>query len=237
MNEKECILKEIPVLIVYDDLEKAAKKGCVLFFHGLTSSKEEHISELYNIAEDGYVAVGVDNYGHGKRKLKNFEKIFTDENPNIERDFLDAVMNTASDVPILIDELKKHKYIKTDNIGIAGVSMGGYITYTAITVEPRVKVAAAIIGSPRYKLDMKESPHNNIGKFSHVKLLSQNASKDTVVLAEFARKFHEELKDKYADYEQRFEYIEYPNSEHMMELEDWELSIKNLRDWFKKHLN
>ena len=236
INENEYLFEDVPVLIIYDDLESARNRGCILFFHGFFGSKESNIDILRNLAEDGYIVVGVDNYGHGKRKLENFGEVFSDKNPNIEENFLNAVIKTAHNVPSLIDELIKRNFAREDKIGMAGISMGGYITYTAITIDTRIKTAVSIIGSPKYKLNIPESPHNHIDKFNKVHLLSQNVTNDSVVPTKFTSEFHEKLKIEYKDYSSRFNYIEYPKSDHMMVVEEWEWSVERLREWFKKHL-
>lgn len=236
MFEKEKILLDIPILMVCENIEKAVDKGCIFFFHGLFGSKEENINELRELAKDGFLVIGIDNYGHGKRKMNNLEKVISSENKNVEQDFLNLVIKTADELTILINELIKQKFIKTENIAVAGISMGAYITYTAITKDPRIKVAVSIVGSPKYKLDLDESPHKKIEKFNKIKLLSQNAEKDTIVLSEATKKFHNELKKIYSDYDKRFRYIEYLGAEHMMGQEDFDKSIEEMRNWFKKYL-
>lgn len=236
MNHKQTRLGQTPALMVYrNKLSEAAQKGCILFFHGLTGAKEVQLPELESLAEHGFLAVGLDNVGHGERRFPDFETLFSDRNPNIEQEFLSAVLSTAQEVSEILNVLENEGLIHPQKIGAAGISMGGYIIYTAVTLEPRIKVAASIIGSPLWKLDLPESPHRHLDKFSNVKLLSQTAGKDDIVPARYARQFHTRLKTYYADYDDRFAYIEYPRSGHFMETEDWETVWTKTVNWFESH--
>ena len=108
--------------------------------------------------------------------------------------------------------------------------------YTAITLETRLHVAATILGSPQWKIDLPESPHNHLKKFSSIRLISQNAGQDEIVPAVYARKFHMMLKARYSDYAERFDYIEYPDSGHFMQENDWRDCWTKTLTWFNHHL-
>ncbi len=225
-----------PALIMYQDsLTKAAEQGTILFFHGLAASKEAQVKELTNLAEHGFLVIGLDNVGHGARRYADFESRFSRANPNLEADFLRAVLETAQEVPLIIDALAAEKLTRPNKMGIAGISMGGFITYTAISLEPRLNVAASILGSPEWQHDLPESPHHYRHKFNHIRLISQNASLDVDVPAKYARRFHRKLESTYDDYNQRLAYFEYPHSEHTMTESDWAACWGRTVKWFKHH--
>jgi pimeloyl-ACP methyl ester carboxylesterase len=218
-----------------DSLTQAAEQGAILFFHGLSVSKEIQVKELTSLAEHGFLAIGLDNVGHGARRYADFDRRFSDNNPDLGANFLQAVLQTAQEVPLIIDALAAEKLTRPNKIGVAGISMGGYITYTAITLEPRLTVAASILGSPEWQHDLPESPHHHRNKFNHIKLISQNASLDVNVPAKYARRFHRKLESAFDDYQQRFAYFEYPNSNHFMTESDWAVCWDRTVRWFKHH--
>jgi len=236
VTKQKTDLGNVPSLIYYHDLSRAVIKGTVLLFHGFWGCKENHEDLLVRLAEEGFVAVGVDNKNHGSRRPEAFEALYSAENPEVETNFLLAVLGTAKELPGIIDELLAKGWARQESIGVAGISMGGYITYRAITEDPRIRTAVSIIGSPRFKLDWEESPHNHIDRFDQVYLLSQNVTRDEVVPTSYAREFHQEPKDHYSDYEKRFRYLEYPESTHMMNAQEWKASIEELVTWFLAHL-
>ncbi|MBI2265239.1 MAG: hypothetical protein HYU64_08710 [Armatimonadetes bacterium] len=72
-----------PALLVYkENLEKAAIKGTILFYHGLSAAKETNLKELRSLADAGFLAVGLDNIGHGERRYSDFERRFSTMNRN-----------------------------------------------------------------------------------------------------------------------------------------------------------
>lgn len=236
MKRERTEFKHIPALIVYEGrLEDAAQKGCILFFHGLGASKEVQLKDLESLANCGFLAVGVDNVGHGERKYPDFEQRLSQANPDFNKEFLNVVSRTAREVPLLVNELTRVGFVKDEGVGTLGISMGGYIAYSAILEEPRLKVAATIVASPEWMLELPESPHRHLGGFADVKLLSQTAGRDEVVPSRHARAFHDNLKAAYSDYDERFAYYDYFESDHLLN-PDWERCWARTLGWFKTHL-
>ena len=180
------------MLLYKDKLEASVQKGCVLCFHGLTSSKDDWLHELAKIAEQGFLVVGVDNVGHGERRYADFDTRFADDNPDFYSNFLGAVAGTARELPSLLDALTDAGLMVENRVGVLGVSMGGYIAYAAVGLEPRIQAAVTIVASPEW-LESPKSPHRHFEKFNTVKLLSQTAGKDDVVPSRYAQNFHERL--------------------------------------------
>ncbi len=236
MNVIKEQIKNVPVYIVYKELEEAKKNGCIFFYHGLTSCKDANIKEYFELAREGFLVVGVDNVYHGERKHPDFEALFDGNNPVRRQHMLDAVVATATEISELIDELTARGWIVDEKIGVMGISMGGHITYTAITKEPRIKAAAPIVGSPKYIFERPESPHLHSDKFNHIHMLSQTGGIDDVVPPESAREFHLQLAKLYPNSESRLKYIEYPNSGHGFLESDWLVCMNTVKAWFHKHL-
>ena len=226
---------DVPTLVVCrGDAGAAAEKGCILVFHGLGAAKDVHLKELGSLAAQGFLAVGIDNVGHGERRHPDFDTRFAHDNPDVYQNFLQAVAETAAEVPSLVDALTESGFAQT-KMGILGISMGGYITYKAVTLEPRLRAAVCLVASPEWSLNPSESPHRQLGRFDRVRLLSQTAGRDQVVPSRYARAFHEQLGDKYRDYDDRFTYAEYPDSDHML-ANDWDRIWAETLSWFDKQL-
>jgi len=227
---------DVPALLVSQgDPDAAPERGCVLVLHGLGASKDVHLKELDSLAGRGFLAVGVDSVGHGERRHPDFEGRFSHDNPEFYKNFLQAVLETAREVPPLLDALTRAGFVKADRVGILGISMGGFITYKAVTLEPRLGAAVAVVASPEWPLELPGSSHRQPERFDRVRLLSQTAGRDTVVPSRYARAFHARLRERYGDYDARFAYAEYPESDHLL-ARDWDRLWARTLAWFGAHL-
>ncbi|MCX5774108.1 MAG: alpha/beta hydrolase [Fusobacteria bacterium] len=236
MQIVEEFIEDIPILMVYKSSEVGKFKGSILFFHGLESDKENYLEVYKRLASENFLVVGVDNRLHGKRRPENYHDLFNWDTPDVWRVFFNAVYQTACDVPLIIDYLVNSEICPSSHFGISGVSMGGYIAYTAVTIDSRIKVAAPLISSPHYKEDQEKSPDSQLEKFKNIYLLSQTAGLDTTVPPHEAREFHKILNEKFPCEKEQYRYIEYPNSEHMLREEDWSDAIDEMVEWFHKYL-
>ncbi|MGZ5494754.1 MAG: alpha/beta hydrolase family protein, partial [Thermoanaerobaculia bacterium] len=182
---------DVPVLLIAKSLQRPLP--AVLWYHGLTASKEANRKELEQIAREGFLAVAVDAVGHGARRDTR------------ERPFRDLVHDSVAEVPSLIDALVAGGHADEKRIGIAGVSFGGFILYRALNIEPRLRAAVALLGSPPKEM-----------KPPSAALLSITSERDERVPPNHAREFHQSLP---AD--ERFRYIELPGAQHIMTGEQW----------------
>lgn len=239
MKRQNLSLAGAPALLVYqDDPRSAGERGTVLFYHGLWANKETNLKELESLAGTGLLAVGIDNVNHGERPHPDpsFRENLS-KSGEFEPVFMDMVRNTVEEIPGIIAHLANQGFSRPDKIGVSGISMGGYITYGAILNEPRIKAAAPILGSPRWRgLTGDGSPHHHPDKFFPTAILSQNAGNDQHVLPVHARKLHEALSDYYAEAPDRHLYLEYPHSGHFMREKDWNEVWRNVLEWFNRFL-
>ena len=136
----------------------------------------------------------------------------------------------------IVDELLKRGWVLPDRLGIAGISMGGFISYAAVVSETRLLAATPIIGSPEWSLPWPDSPHQHKDRFFPIALLSQTAAEDESVPARFAYTFHEHLTPLYATAPERLRYIEYPGVGHSLSPEVWETSTQKMVEWFQRFL-
>jgi len=238
MNFKQLYvrLNNVPALLIFSNsYEKAASCGTVLFYHGLWASKETNEKELFDIARQGYLAVGIDCAGHGERQEHNLRDCFSTE--GAEKVLQRIIDDTINEIPGIIDELVRLGLADPQKIGICGISMGAYIAYGSVIKDKRIRVSTPILGSPVWKYGNGNSPYDHPEKFFPVALLAQNAGKDKSVKPEFARKFHEILVPFYKDAPDRLRYVEFPESEHFMREQDWKILWKNVLNWFNIHLS
>lgn len=210
-------IADAPALIAYrGKIFRDNGAPTVLYYHGFTGGKEDGAAVLSALAGAGFLAVGIDNVGHGERRLPNFEQQFSGLGPGAELEarFLTLVRATALEVPSVLDALIASGMADTERIGVAGWSMGGFIAYAAITVDRRVRAATPILGAPEWRLAWPESPHHFPERFFPTALLSQTAGADRRVPPHFARQFHERLTPYYAPDPARLCYHEYEGIGH-----------------------
>ena len=226
-----------PAKWVYlESLQQASQKGSIFFYHGLGSDKDQQDKELYSLAQRGFLAIGIDNIGHGARRTADFDWQFSGQNPDFEIELFKAISLTAQEIPSLIDAYLQAGIIHPEKIGLMGVSMGGYIAYQAALKDKRIKAVTPILGSPHWHADYSNSPRRHPEHFFPTAILSQNAGLDLSVPPEAARKFHQVLQQYYATAPERQQYIEYPDSEHFMREADWHICWEQALAWLERFI-
>jgi pimeloyl-ACP methyl ester carboxylesterase len=228
-------LDSVPLLLTHPRQNPADNRGVVFFSHGLFGQKENGREILEILTDLGYLAIGMDNRGHGQRRWKELEARINPQEPESEGIFLELVLSSAQDIPGLRLAIQEKGWNPQGFWGIAGVSMGGYITHTVLTLDQAFDRAVSIVGSPRYKLDWPQSPHLHLGRFDQVRLLNLTAGKDDIVHSKPVWDFHRKLSQRYSDAGHRFFHHEYPDSGHMMREEDWADALRRLREWFSSN--
>jgi uncharacterized protein len=237
LGERKLSLGPAPAWLIFrGSPEEAARRGTILFWHGLSASKEVQAKELRSLAEHGWLAVGLDNAGHGERRLLDFEQRFSGWGESTERIFVDLVRNSAAEAPRIIDALLSIGLARADGIGAAGISMGAFIVYRAVLDDRRIQAAAALLGSPEWRLPWPESPHLHPEKFYPTPLLSQCAGADQSVPPRFARRFHERLAPFYRTEPERLRYVEFPGAGHFMPEPDWNRLWDHTLEWFRRFI-
>lgn len=237
--------ERIPVMLCYP--KDAEKLPLVFFFHGFSVDKFNNLAEGIRIAQQGYFTVVPDARYHGERKIDNFYEHFTPD--KFVSSFFNTVKETSEDISRMIDYFSNDRRVDIKRTGLTGISMGGFITFMAGTLDKRIKALAPVVGSPDWEMlleserasiiteetreiIMKYSPSLNYERFKPSALYVQNGSLDTVVPAEGSRRLDAKLRKLYSDMPDRYEYFEDPGSGHAVPFEMMENVIK----WFKKHL-
>ena len=204
----------------------------VLWFHGFTAGKATHRPELTMLAEAGFLAVGLDAAGHGERRPADFDALFGGTDDENEQTFYSLVAETVVEVPGIFDLLCAEGVADEARLAVAGVSMGGMITYGATAADPRIRAAVALLASPEWP--HPASPHQEIDRFFPTALLSITAGRDETVPAAAARAFHTDLEARYREHPERLRYVELADSLHMMTPLDWVGSIRETVDWLAR---
>ncbi|UPW17541.1 alpha/beta hydrolase [Agarivorans sp. TSD2052] len=226
----------IPLLLVYrDSIEQSKERGTVLFLHGFSASKDVQKPDLDMLAEEGFLLIGIDSWGHGDRQHPDFNNYFAYDSGYFDQRFIEVVKKTAIEIPSLIDELDEQNLIIPSKLGLVGISMGAFISYKVIVEETRIKCAALFIGSPNWG-DSPESPHLFSEDIHPTALLTLVAGKDATVPPASAKALHHQLVPHYADSPNKLKLVEYPESDHMMEEEDWLDAMDNAKQWLNQFI-
>lgn len=224
-----------PALLAWTETpEAAARRGSVLFCHGLGAGKDVQRQELASLAKRGFLAIGIDAVGHGERRYADFDRRFNGAQWGHE--LLTVVQATAAEIPRIVDAGLEAGLIG-ERLGLVGVSMGGYIAYAAALLEKRLRAMAVLLGSPDFdEFQAEDSPHRHPEAFYPLALLSQNAGQDHSVPPDAARAFHRRLAPVYAATPERQAYGEFPESGHFMREADWNAAWERSLSWLEIHL-
>lgn len=214
--------------------ERAQGEGrlpVVLWFHGLGTDKDMHRPQLELFADAGFLAIGLDAAGHGARRLDDLDRRLSASPQEKHRLFLSLVAQTVAEVPAIIDALLQGDLADPRRIAVGGVSMGGCIVYGAVAAEPRIRAAAALLGSPEWTGHEIAYPRADFP----AALLSITAEYDDVVPPAAARALHRDLASHYRDRPQSLRYREIRGAGHLLDPCDWDAAVREAGAWFATH--
>ena len=245
-------VKGIPALACYTTDSPNTPKPLVILSHAFQSSKAFWQDKLSALAASGYFAVALDNKGHGERNGPDFKSIvFSEEGFNLY-EVRRLIKETADDIPTLIDHFSTHPCVDASRIGMIGVSMGGFITFRALVIEKRIRVAAPVIASPYFNerprdvpLDtrpginraledyaQKFSPDGFAERFYPRAILIQVGGRDKHLDAGRVKQFYKSLQPHYAKMPHKLRFIEEKNVGHEFTDSMWQ----NILNWFEQYL-
>ena len=219
MIERRFTFAGIPLLTL---TESTGSRPAVLFYHGLHSDKDTHRKELESLAARGFLAVGVDAIGHGERRIPDLSAFLNRAELMTQVEKL--LRPSVEEVPLLVDYLISQGHAA---VGLAGISFGGTLAFGAVAREPRLASVVAILGDPRW---CRPDP----SAYAATPLLAWNGGRDQHVDPAGAREFIRELERLHPN--GRFQYREYPESDHFMEPSDWNDGWAQTLSWFQEHL-
>jgi uncharacterized protein len=224
---------EVPALAHVDGApEAAARRGTVLVYHPLGAGKDLHTDDLRQLAAAGFLAIGVDAIAHGERRIPDAYARFRADPFGA---LLHVVAATAAEVPGLLDALVARRWAVPGRIGIAGISLGGFVAYGAAASDRRIAAAACLNASPCWGEDPR-SPHARPEAFFPLALLSLTAAEDPMVPPGEARALHAALAPRYAAAPERLRYLELPGETHRMSAGAVARARAEAVAWFQRFL-
>jgi fermentation-respiration switch protein FrsA (DUF1100 family) len=137
-------IADIPCLHVVKADQKNDMLPLVIFIHGFTSAKEHNLHFGYLLAEAGYRVILPDALYHGERPNH-----LTEQQLNFS--FWNIVLQTIDEIKQIKDELLQKNLIDEQRIGVSGTSMGGIVTFGALTQYPWIQTAVSLMGTPCYQ--------------------------------------------------------------------------------------
>jgi dienelactone hydrolase len=240
----------IPVLIYTDG--NLAQKPLVIMSHGFTGKKEDLIPYLETLAGMGYYAVGIDNRLHGEREDGGFGTVLSEGGRLNCYKLFNAIKENAEDIRLLIDYFTGETEVDITRVGMLGISMGGFTTYRALSIDKRIKVAAPFISSPIWgdapadakiddnpevtkaflELSNKYGPSNTPDNFYPTAILMQVGGSDGHFDLEKLKCYYEIMKFHYKDATNLVNLLIYEGVAHNITPEMWDNAIL----WLKKYL-
>lgn len=227
------LIGEVPALVAHQTSPGPAPRGTVLMYHPLGADKSLHADDLERLAAKGFLAVGVDAIAHGERRVPDAYARFRADWMGA---LLEVVTATTAEVPELVDELVRRGWAEPGRIGIAGVSLGGFIAYGAAVRERRIGAAVCVASSPVWGDDPR-SPHRNPEGFFPVALLSVTAADDPLVSPDAARELHARLEPRYASAPERLRYVELRGETHRMTMAGWDRARGEAERWLERFVD
>ncbi len=241
-------VRRIPVLILRPST--AGPLPTVILIHGYTGEKATTLREGFALAQAGFVTILPDARMHGDRRPSDFARRFAA--PHFLEAFFAVVRDTAYDVSILLDAIERFPFVDEQALGLAGISMGGFTSFLAAALDTRLKAVAPLIASPdwfslRTQADAPQEPGDELraqlrqwnpleraADFLPTALLVQNTAQDSLVPPAGSRKLARDLRKRYqeAGIPERFQYIEYPDEDHVVT----ETMLQRTIQWFQQYL-
>lgn len=130
------------------------RRPAIILLHGTGARKEDLLGSMRTLADRGFVTAAIDSRHHGERITSGsdndqyFAAMLETYRTGKGRPYL---YDTVWDVMRLIDYLETRPDVDPKRIGIMGISRGGTEAYLATAVDPRIAVAAPIIGVQGYR--------------------------------------------------------------------------------------
>jgi len=112
----------------------------IVFSHGYAGWRREATFVCTHLASHGYVVIGAD---HPESTSWEVDASLASPDPIAREDSrLLMAAQRRGDVPFLVAEAERRGYGAPGDVGVTGISLGGWTTLIAPSVEPRVRVIA-----------------------------------------------------------------------------------------------
>ncbi|MEN2767659.1 prolyl oligopeptidase family serine peptidase [Ornithinibacillus xuwenensis] len=241
----------VPSLVVVDSNRDKDALPTVVYFHGITSAKEHNLPLAFLLAEKGYRVILPDSEFHGERT--------TNQIADVRIYLFNIVLQNIKELNDIKSFLDHQGLILDGRIGVAGTSMGGITTASALSHYSWIKAAAVLMGSPKITTFAKElvAGYKKMGALPltdeeinqlYDKLITYDLSLQTEKLNERPLLFWHGDRDSVVPFDHSFSFYQ-----HVTKLYQQKDNIKFLREknrdhkvsrfailetvkWFEKHL-
>jgi dienelactone hydrolase len=145
----------IPILTLAQ--EGLTHAPVVFAMHGMGGRKEHTLTLGYELAKRGLFAVSFDATLHGERFDRRLETVSFEGNvypsdTGLDKFFLmhEIVVQNGHDIATLLEHFAGDSRVDSQNVGVTGVSLGGFSTFYVAANDPNVRAAVPIIGIPAF---------------------------------------------------------------------------------------
>lgn len=139
------LLSGVPVLLFRNC--HTTNGQLLILSHGFLGNKDGIADQLgaAQLAHLGYVVAAMDNRAHGDRS----DGTLNVQQPISLLRLRTLIKESADDVSNVVDALLGE--LGPMRVAMAGVSMGGFVTWRALVLDPRITVAVPILASPYWE--------------------------------------------------------------------------------------
>jgi len=136
-------------LLLYHRLDLAGPKPAVVYYHGVTQSKDAYVDThplARRLTDAGFVVAIPDAPGHGERP--SGATLIARLRESLPHEFCLDVEQAADESPTLLDWLASRLDVDGGRLGVVGVSMGGFTAaVVAARARDRLRAAVCVAGS------------------------------------------------------------------------------------------
>jgi uncharacterized protein len=256
---KKFKIKDIPVLVSYT--ENNLPKPLVILCHAGFGKKEDWSEQTRTeLANEGYYVVVLDSRLHGEREGLTINTMVKEASGKIDMpELLKAVTGTAEDVSTLIDYFEKRSLVQPNNTSVIGISMGGLITFKALSKEKRIKAAVTIVSTNDWnihplgvegirknvtdehlkKADEYASEFNSrqaVANYAPCAIMMHNGMVDDVVDIDKIKQSQQEMAQYYQASPNKLKFFYYENMKHQFQEDEWKLMWQRTKEWLSVNI-
>ena len=253
---KRVIINKIPTILIEPQTITQDTK-LVIWLPGLTMCKEDLIENLNDLSSMGFLAISIDAWQHGERKVDNspeemIERIFS----NFYNNMWPILGQTVLNIKEIIDHILK-AYNISNKVFIGGLSMGGDIAIATAILDKRISCIASMCSTPDWKRPgMKDynnpellmetgnpdsyatsfynqfDPITHLDSYSYLPPISFECGEiDFHVPVDGAIQFKNKLLKFYKNEPEKININIHKNTGHQSTAEMWQ----NCKNWFRKY--
>ena len=139
-------IDHIPAIRI-EPKERNSFNKLIIWINHFGGEKEKTQPFLLELASKGYVAISLDAWQHGQRKIESKKELASRVFGQFRQNMWPIIGQTALDVSKVIDWSVENLAVSND-VYIGGVSMGGDIAVAAAGIDHRIKRVAVMIATP-----------------------------------------------------------------------------------------